>query len=715
MKKITLFLFIATIATAMFAQVSAPVFKTEPGTYYNKFTVEIEGSDIHYTLDGTEPTAESTAYTGGISISEFNTSTTIKAASFTSEGASDVVEATYELKVAAPVFSVKGGIYEKLTGNDALSFTTETKGATIYYNHLGKNPKEEGSRPYGQLSILFTTTVNAVAKISNCYSEIASEHYVISPKSLFRIAGEVTDSASCLISCGNKIAQPLFINEECGNLSSTETTLINEEYAEINGFYGLTFTVAEGGYNITDAYGRYMYLDEESGFYFADALPASGAVWTVDIDESTLSARITNSGNGKVIAYNAQDDTFGAYAESELSSSHIYPTLFANAEYPTLTVTPANGEEISEFSKVTVTCESGMTYNGTDELKAQWQVGTASKKSFNSVNVIDDYTVEFILTTKRTAQDTYSVIIPAGLFTIDPNGFAQANKELVIKYTLVNRNILNLTYANPANQANVKDLQYLYFEFDHDITITAEGAVIKDKKGTEFPLSVSDIEPWEGTKCPSNAMCLMTEAPLSAGTYTFTLSKEYAKAKENENIKLEKDIKYTFIVPENLMIKSVTPNDKAECESVSEITFNFNYEIFHNNFLELIVTDSNGKEYIFTKVTKVVEEGEEEDEETLYGTKSLKFTTATPITEIGEYTFTIHQDEVYREYTNNQNEEIETIADTTFTFTIIEPTGISGIKAEDGSVIIYDLTGRRADSIVKGGIYIINGNKVLVK
>jgi hypothetical protein len=271
-----------------------------------------------------------------------------------------------------------------------------------------------------------------------------------------------------------------------------------------------------------------------------------------------------------------------------------------------------------------------------------------------------------------------------------------------------------LEYANPANQANVKDLQYLYFEFDRDITITAEDAVIKDKKGTEFPLSVSDIEPWEGTKCPSNAMCLMTEAPLSAGTYTFTLSKEYAKAKENENIKLEKDIKYTFIVPENLMIKSVTPSDKAECESVSEITFNFNYEVFHNNFMELVVTDSNSKEYIFTKVIKVVEEGEE-DTEALYGTKTLKFITETPITEVGEYTFTIHQDEVYREYTNNMNEEIETIADTTFTFTIIESTGISGINAEDGSVIIYDLTGRRVNSIAKGGIYIINGNTVLVK
>ena len=712
MKKLTLFLLAATMATALFAQVAAPTFKTTPGTYYNKITIELEGSNIYYTLDGTEPTSESTSYTGAISINSFNTSTTIKAITITDEGQSEVVEATYELKVAAPEFSVKGGIYEKLTGNDALSFTTETQNATIYYNHLGKDPTKEGSKPYGKLSILSTTTVNAVAKIGDCYSEIASEHYVISQKVLFKAAEEVADSANCIINCGNKIARPLFINEESGNLNAVETELINNYFIEINTFYGLTFTITEDGYNIQDAYGRYMYLDEENCFKFTKKEPEAGAVWTVEIDESTLSAIITNTGNGKIIAYNTQENTFGAYAESELNENHTFPTLFAERGYSSITITPANGEEISEFSKVTVTCEDGITFNGTDDLKAQWQVGSVSK-SFNKVNVIDGNTIEFVLTTTRKTQDTYTVIFPAGLFTLDPNGLAQANKESIAKYTLVNRNILNIEYANPENDASVKGLQYLYFEFDHEIIYEATDAVITDSKKNEYPLTVSEKDPWDGTKCAANALCLMTEEPLPAGTYTFTLKKSYLKAKDNEEIKLEKDVKYTFTVPENLMIKSVTPRDKAECVSVSEITFKFNYEIFHGIFMELIVTDSNNKEYLFKKVVKIIEDGEKEDDN-LYGTE-LKFTTETPITEPGEYTFTIHQDEVYREYTNNLDEEIETIADTTFSFTIVEATGISDIKAENGSSIIYDLVGRRINKIAKAGIYIVDGIKVLVK
>ena len=45
-----------------------------------------------------------------------------------------------------------------------------------------------------------------------------------------------------------------------------------------------------------------------------------------------------------------------------------------------------------------------------------------------------------------------------------------------------------------------------------------------------------------------------------------------------------------------------------------------------------------------------------------------------------------------------------------------EETGINEVKGENGKVkAIYDLTGRRIDSITAPGIYIVNGKKTLVK
>ena len=48
------------------------------------------------------------------------------------------------------------------------------------------------------------------------------------------------------------------------------------------------------------------------------------------------------------------------------------------------------------------------------------------------------------------------------------------------------------------------------------------------------------------------------------------------------------------------------------------------------------------------------------------------------------------------------------------TFTVVEPTGIEGVDAEVEQTI-YDLTGRKIETITKPGIYIVNGKKVLVK
>jgi phage gp45-like len=53
-------------------------------------------------------------------------------------------------------------------------------------------------------------------------------------------------------------------------------------------------------------------------------------------------------------------------------------------------------------------------------------------------------------------------------------------------------------------------------------------------------------------------------------------------------------------------------------------------------------------------------------------------------------------------------------SDAVIYFTVNDTTGIEGVDAE-GEQTIYDLTGRKIETITKGGIYIINGKKVVVK
>ena len=48
-------------------------------------------------------------------------------------------------------------------------------------------------------------------------------------------------------------------------------------------------------------------------------------------------------------------------------------------------------------------------------------------------------------------------------------------------------------------------------------------------------------------------------------------------------------------------------------------------------------------------------------------------------------------------------------------FVVTIPEAIDNVDAEVENDVIYDLSGRRIAEIVKPGIYIVNGKKVLVK
>ena len=106
---------------------AAPTFSPEAGSYTSVQSVTIsaaEGATIYYTTNGTDPTTESTQYSGAITVDE---SMTIKAIAVKDSEISDVATAVYDIDLS-PVITVASPI--ELDGN------TPSKNITISYNNF---------------------------------------------------------------------------------------------------------------------------------------------------------------------------------------------------------------------------------------------------------------------------------------------------------------------------------------------------------------------------------------------------------------------------------------------------------------------------------------------------------------------------------------------------------------------------------------------------
>lgn len=695
------------------ATLSAPVASVEPGTIYNTTSVELSSESegtIYYTTNGTEPTAESAVYGEAIAVSEFGATTTIKAVVINGDEYSDVATFSYALKVADPVFSIEGGVYEKVSGANALKFSTETTGATILYNNRGGDPRTEGSKTWGSLSVLSTAVVQAVAFVINAegdsiFSNVVKEYYTISPVKPFKVATEIVSGTKYLINYESIIAEPHYTSTNYGYMY-TEDATVNGDFIETNEYYGFTITETEtaGEYTIMDANNRYYYMKGTyNNFNATDDITEIGdaAIWTIAIEDD-CTATITNKATGKNISYSTSYNNF----ESIEGGANL-PILYAMREYPTLTITPESWATVESITKVVVTCEDGIALNESDELYAtyrdpDWNMGL----DLGCGKVSDDgKSVIYELETPLTANGDYSITFPAGLFTLDPEGLAIASENESLGLTVDNPNILELTYANPNGESTVKSIEYLYFEFSQDIVDNVQNAVITDDKGNEYPLSVTYTDGW-GSATPYNALCLKTAEPITEpGTYTFVLKKNYIASVNNANVTISEDITYTFTIVEGLKVTSVSPVEGATVSEISEIVIDFNNYVYHDYLSSIWVMDENGNEYEFVKSAELE-----------YNTLSINFTCATPITAAGTYTFSLEEYAVYG-YDSSWN--METIPTQSFTFVFngssIE-TGIDETVADgEGEKVIFDLTGRRVKEINKAGIYIINGVKTVVE
>lgn len=685
------------------ATLSKPVASVEPGTIYNTTTVELSSESegtIHYTIDGTEPTAESAVYSEAIAVSEFGVTTVIKAVVINGDKYSDVATFSYALGVADPVFSIEGGVYEKLSGANALTFSTETNGATILYNNRGGDPRTEGSKTWGSLSVLSTAVVQAVAFVTNAegdsiFSNVVKEYYTISPIKPFKVATEIVSGTKYLINYEGVIGEPHYTTTNYGYLY-TEDATVNGDFIETNEYYGFTITETEtaGEYTIMDANNRYYYMKGTyNNFNATDDITEIGdaAIWTITIEDD-CTATITNKATGKNISYSTQYNNF----ESIEGGANL-PILYAMREYPTLTITPENWATVESITKVVVTCEEGIALNESEELYAtyrdpDWNMGL----DFGYGKVSEDgKSVVYELETPLTANGDYMITFPAGLFTLDPNGLAVASKNESLGLTVDNPNVLELVYANPDGEGTVKSIEYLYFEFSQDIFDSVNGAVITDANGKEYPLSVTYTDSW-GENTPYNALCLKTAEPITEpGTYTFVLKKKYIYA--GTDVRIAEDITYTFTIVEGLKVTSISPVQGTEISSINEIVVEFNQEV--SCWAEAFyVTGPDGAEYFFTNSY---------DESIPYNT--LRMISETPITVAGEYQ--IYVSEVYP--MGSWSDSFSGIFTINFDGSSIV-TGVDKVEAE-GEKVIFDLTGRRVKEINKAGIYIINGVKTVVE
>jgi hypothetical protein len=160
-------------------EVSLPSFSLASGTYASQQQVAISdstpGATIYFTTNGSTPTANSTKYTGPITVS--SSETLLAVALEAGYQPSAVVTSTYVMEVAVPSFSVASGTY---TAAQQVTISDATSGATIYYTTNGGIPSATSTKYTGPISVTSSEKIQAIA-VDKSYSAspIAAASYTI--------------------------------------------------------------------------------------------------------------------------------------------------------------------------------------------------------------------------------------------------------------------------------------------------------------------------------------------------------------------------------------------------------------------------------------------------------------------------------------------------------------------------------------------------------
>ena len=345
--------------------------------------------------------------------------------------------------------------------------------------------------------------------------------------------------------------------------------------------------------------------------------------------------------------------------------------------------TPA--EPVESISEVTITFDREVGYVSSDMSNVKLKLGSSTTRGMSSA--INGNSVTIYLSANVNKSGEYTLEIPADIIKATDGGvFAGTTLTIIVDAAPA------LTSKTTVNVNNT--LSVITAEFDTEIEFAAESNV------TVLNVYVQNTETVAGTITVANNATIegnvltltLDEAivPESTTKYTVEIPAGWIVKKGTDKAFAGKKLTYTVKIP--FAVKNITPANGSTVEVLENIVVEFNEAIYNYmlNSLKLVNTADNS-------------------EIALNGVAEGNILTLTPNSDVASGTYRLAN---IKNIVNNSYTPAEEIE---YTITVNTSTAIEEVETEVENDVIYDLTGRKIETITKGGIYIVNGKKVLVK
>ena len=379
------------------------------------------------------------------------------------------------------------------------------------------------------------------------------------------------------------------------------------------------------------------------------------------------------------------------YNENFTSAFCIEETEIVVEPLTVVAVTPA--EAVESLQTITIEFDSEIAIDEANvracTIDYGWNViiGTTASVEGNVLKLVSDTPIQ--------NNGQYPLTIPAGVVTRASDGVAYEGGVFTFEVKEKEKEPLAVVKVTP--EAEVEKLDVITIEFNYNMSVnamgTAEATIANADNSIKVTFSPMDIQ-YNGKVITFN---LGENAITASGEYTLTIPSGIISA--TDGTKYSGTHTFTVVAPaapETFAVEAyLFPAVQGEVTKISAIRVEAN----QGQLLSALPTG-----WTFTN-----EAGKEFDMkiEWLYDYETILIMFNPAIEEAGTYTLNIPAGSLK----TDDGKECEAA---TFEFTIGLPIGIDGIEAE-GEQTIYDLTGRKIETITKGGIYIVNGKKVVIK